>query len=63
MRGKQFIGLVLTERQAKSLLSYAKMLAAHGAGRTVAKDLHAIVVKLDRALRRVSTSSKVEESK
>jgi len=58
MRGKRFVGLVLTERQAKSLLMYVRLLTSHGAGRVVAKDLGAVSAKLDRALSRLDKTSK-----
>lgn len=50
MNGKHFVGLVLSERQAKSLLEYARMMRDHGAGPSVARDMRAICVKLSKAL-------------
>lgn len=54
-KGKQFVGLVLSLRQAKSLLTYARMMRDHGAGPTVAKDMRAICAKLDRSIRRTDS--------
>jgi hypothetical protein len=56
-RDKRFVGLVLTERQAKSLLVYGRMMRDHGAGSTIAKDFRAICAKLDRSLRRLDNGT------
>lgn len=51
------IPIVLTMNQAKSLLVYGRMMRDHGAGREVAKDMRAIVVKLERAMKHHSGDS------
>lgn len=51
------IPIVLTEKQAKALLVYGRMLRDHGAGRGVSKDMRAIVRKIERAMKRFDGDS------
>ena len=55
-KGKRFVGLVLTEQQARALLVYARAMHEHGAGRRVQRDMYAIRAKLDRALARLDST-------
>ena len=52
MSGKKFVGLVLTERQAKSLHHYLQVLRETGTGPSSARDLTLIRVKVGKALDR-----------
>lgn len=58
LRGKRIIGLVINERQARTLLVYLRALDEHGAGRVAAKNLRAIRVKLSKSVQRLDGDRK-----